>query len=783
MARNFVMGATIRLRTNELTGGVRQARSATSMFSRDVTQADRSVRTWRDSNGRLRNELGRYVGASNNATNATGRFNREAKGLGNTLSGVKGLVAAFIGSMAVKKAGQWLIGANADMETYQNTLTVVMGSQEKAIEQLAWAEKFASSTPFEIPQIVEATTKLEAYGLQSQKVLGITGDMASVMGKDLMQAVEAVADAQTGEVERLKEFGITKDMIAEQAKLMGVTAVNAKGQITDMVAFNAALFTIMEKKFKGGMEMQSKTFKGMLSNVKDFVGRMGRRLGEPVFEKAKQQLEIFLGWLNRLEAEGKIDAFVTNIMTGSKQFIETIKRMTAFVIKNKEIIIPAVAGIASAFVAFKGISKAIKIFNLLKSAATLLAPILAAVSWPVIAVAAAIGLLVGGFIYAWRNSEKFREVVTTAIQSVVTFVTPAVEAIKAAITNAFTAVVTWVETYWPKIQQIISFVWAFLGPYISTWLEFIKTAIGNAFDIIVTVIQGAWTIITTAIQTAWTVISNIMGFWLNLLTGDFEGAFENIKAIFTGLWDGIKTIFDTALGTVFESGKKIMETLGEGIKAAVMAPINAVKGGFEKIRSMLPFSDAKEGPFSDLTLSGKRIMETLTDGIKSAASAPFDAVKNAFAKVREMLPFSDAKDGPFSALTKSGMKILETVSVGIKSAEREPFEAVKKSFSLVNIPAMFTGLEIPNFVKEIPVKIAGTIAGLDTPVGGGGGTQQVQQTVPVQIQFSDRAIVIEVKEVADLESDTFKKKVVDVIYDAAKAASDVISNGSLEVVL
>lgn len=29
------------------------------------------------------------------------------------------------------------------------------------------------------------------------------GDMAGVMNKDIMQAVEAVADAQTGELERL----------------------------------------------------------------------------------------------------------------------------------------------------------------------------------------------------------------------------------------------------------------------------------------------------------------------------------------------------------------------------------------------------------------------------------------------------------------------------------------------------------------------------------------------------------------------------------------------------
>jgi len=143
--------------------------------------------------------------------------------------------------------------------------------------------------------------------------MGIVGDMASVMGKDLMMAVEAVADAQTGEVERLKEFGITKKMIEDQAKLMGLTVTNNKGQITDQKAFNASLFAVMEKRFKGGMEMQSKTFKGMVSNVKDFVGTVGRNLGAPIFAGASAGLQNMLGWLNQLQEDGTIELWTGRI--------------------------------------------------------------------------------------------------------------------------------------------------------------------------------------------------------------------------------------------------------------------------------------------------------------------------------------------------------------------------------------------------------------------------------------------------------------------------------------
>jgi hypothetical protein len=219
--------------------------------------------------------------------------------------------------MAIKVGFDWLVKGNADMETYQNTLAVVLGSQAKATETLAWAQKFAAQTPFEIPQVVEATTRMASYGLVAKDSLGIIGDMASVMGKDLMSAVEAVADAQTGEVERLKEFGITKKMIQDQAKDAGLkNPINNAGQITDIKAFNTALFSLMNKRYKGGMDLQSKTFLGMLSNAKDFMGTLGRDLGKPIFDSMKNGLGSLLVFLQRIQSDGTVDSWVNNVKYG-----------------------------------------------------------------------------------------------------------------------------------------------------------------------------------------------------------------------------------------------------------------------------------------------------------------------------------------------------------------------------------------------------------------------------------------------------------------------------------
>jgi len=207
-------------------------------------------------------------------------------------SGVVAGLALFEGMKeSVKAIGEATIGANASMEQYEQTLTVVLKSHEKAKDTLKWASKFAQETPFEIPDIVEATTRLSSYGMNAQKVLKDTGDMAAVMGKPLMQAVEAVADAQTGELERLKEFGITKQMIIDQSKKMGMDEiVNAKGQITDMDNFNKALFALMRERYSGGMALQSKTFNGMISNAKDSMGTLLRTMSQPLFERLKSDI-------------------------------------------------------------------------------------------------------------------------------------------------------------------------------------------------------------------------------------------------------------------------------------------------------------------------------------------------------------------------------------------------------------------------------------------------------------------------------------------------------------
>ena len=81
--------------------------------------------------------------------------------------------------------------------------------------------------------------------------------------------LQALIDAQNGELERLKEFGITKAKILEQGEKMftGVQLVNGQGQITNQEKFNEAMIALMQDRFAGGMGKQATTMKGLWSTV------------------------------------------------------------------------------------------------------------------------------------------------------------------------------------------------------------------------------------------------------------------------------------------------------------------------------------------------------------------------------------------------------------------------------------------------------------------------------------------------------------------------------------
>lgn len=178
-------------------------------------------------------------------------------------------IAAFIGATSIIK--DTLETASA-FERFEIQLKTITGSSAEAAKSMDWIREFAKTTPYELDKVTDAFTKLKAYGFDAVKYIPLLGDTASSMGKDLIQAVEAFADAATGEFERLKEFGVRASQQGD--KVTFSWSQNGQEMVATAEKTQAGITTALGqifKRFEGGMKQQASTLSGVWSNLKDNI--------------------------------------------------------------------------------------------------------------------------------------------------------------------------------------------------------------------------------------------------------------------------------------------------------------------------------------------------------------------------------------------------------------------------------------------------------------------------------------------------------------------------------
>lgn len=228
-----------------------------------------------------------------------------------------------------------------------------------------------------------------------------------------------------------------------------------------------------------------------------------------------------------------------------------------------------------------------------------------------------------------------------------------VNAVKSFVTSMYGMAKQAVITAVQAMPGLIGSVWSFTAALLAnpvTWIVIGIVALIAAiillwqnWDSVVIWIQNIWKGFINAIKVGFDWIMNLfsgMPLWLQIavaaflpfigiplliisnwdsITGFFSNVWSNITTSFSNGIQGIKDYISGTLTWFRESGAKIMTTFTEGIKSALASPYETVKDGLAKVRKLLPFSDAKEGPLSTLTLSGRRIFETIGAGMEQSS--------------------------------------------------------------------------------------------------------------------------------------------------------------------
>lgn len=211
------------------------------------------------------------------------QMDRQARAAAAGMRLLGGAIGLALGAFSVSEITDTL----AEFDRLNASLKTVTGSLENAQRASSFLRRFATETPYELSEVTEAFIRLRSLGLDtSERAMRSIGNTAAAMGTSLMQFIEAVADASTGEFERLKEFGIRAGVTIEETgnkvkfTFRGVTTTVAN----DAQSITEYLLRIGETDFASGMADQMETIGGKLSNLKDafanfvdFLGDLGLR--------------------------------------------------------------------------------------------------------------------------------------------------------------------------------------------------------------------------------------------------------------------------------------------------------------------------------------------------------------------------------------------------------------------------------------------------------------------------------------------------------------------------
>ena len=199
---------------------------------------------------------------------------------------LKKLAMQFGFVFSVQQINQWvkhMVEVRAQFELQNIALRSIIQNKEKADQIFAEVQQLALKSPFSIMQLNTYTKQMAAYGVEADKLVGVTKQLADVsagLGVEMGRLILAYGQVKTAnylratEVRQFTEAGlnITQELANYFTELNGkmVTA----GDVTEMITKRMVKFEDVAEVFKrvtsaGGMfyEMQEKQSEGLQGQI------------------------------------------------------------------------------------------------------------------------------------------------------------------------------------------------------------------------------------------------------------------------------------------------------------------------------------------------------------------------------------------------------------------------------------------------------------------------------------------------------------------------------------
>lgn len=350
---DYVISTQISL-TDKFTEKIKKIGTETNKFKDKLNDLDKTLKNTNSSSGR---NFFKWLGSGVSEATKTGiksldKYEKKIFNFQNKIKNLGGTVAKSIFKLGVVGTGAG-IGAlkiGSDFETYKSMMmTAVRGSKDLrklgdiktvAGDYYKWANNFANLTPFSNDEVIRGTTRLASFGYDPKKLMTVLGDMAAARGTSLMQGIEAFIDAGVGEMERFKEYGITKEKIAEYAKSQGIDRskiLSKSNEVVNPQLFMQTLLNLIQSETKGGMKDRKNTLAGRFSttlgllkfNVGKMIGIMedGEIRQGSFIEKIKESFGKLNTYLQSDEGKAAIDKWVSAFDKSLPQIISIFEEV------------------------------------------------------------------------------------------------------------------------------------------------------------------------------------------------------------------------------------------------------------------------------------------------------------------------------------------------------------------------------------------------------------------------------------------------------------------------
>jgi phage-related protein len=457
-----------------------------------------------------------------------------------------------------------------------------------------------------------------------------------------------------------------KAFMADLAKFAGPALHNFLGAVKNIIVGVGGMiqaFLPLSGQMTGGLNKATAAFARWGASLKGSSGMStfvssGKTLGTTLGQVAKAIIGVLVSLQPLLQAASGLGlAFATVINNTPVPVLVAI---------GKALLIAKTALMAyRAYVAITTFVTGIWTSSIWASTAALLAN---PITWIVIAIIALIAVIVliatktTWFQTAWKYTWNAIKAVTLAVWTwLKSFIGAAIDFLVMIFLNftgpgliikhwntikaATLAAWNWIKGAVAAAFNFLKMVFLnFTGPglIIKHW-NTIKTKTAEIFTAVKNFIVGVFSSITNWISQKVTAAKNVASTAFTAIRNTISNAIASAKnAVVThvsriiGVIQSIKSkvqSFFSGIGSwLYNSGKSLIQGFINGIKNMIGSVKNAVSSVVSKARDYLPFSPAKEGPFSGTgytTYSGKALMADWAKGITSNAKAPALAVQSA----------------------------------------------------------------------------------------------------------------------------------------------------------